>query len=260
MYRMRPRRSFTSKFKINDYITLRLENRKTNIYVKSKLFRQCKSLFLVIPKDSTKRYNEINSIDGAANEMQHRDDLTHYDHPHISEREEFWAHCSNLQVWVEHGYDTRLLHSNLAFPLLKVLTEEGDPRAKGMLKEEIINRLDSGDESVITFLLNEGYVVEYLTDEEFLQVSLIPEELNCLKELQEELGFDLNYCHGATDKNTFYVWNKHVAGINICGNYLKKFPETLLKFKGLRKLYLAGNDFQLTREEREEQKKKKIYY
>ncbi|MFX1237046.1 MAG: hypothetical protein ACFFAS_03805 [Promethearchaeota archaeon] len=46
---------------------------------------------------------------------------------------EFLVHCSNLQAWVEHGYDARLIHSNLAFPLLKRLCEVGDPQAKRML-------------------------------------------------------------------------------------------------------------------------------
>jgi hypothetical protein len=42
----------------------------------------------------------------------------------------FWAHCSNLETWGENNYDTRLIHSNLAFPLLKKLTEAGDQTKK----------------------------------------------------------------------------------------------------------------------------------
>lgn len=39
---------------------------------------------------------------------------------------EFWGHCSNLQVWAENNYDTRLLHRNLSSPLLKQLSDLGD--------------------------------------------------------------------------------------------------------------------------------------
>ncbi len=42
-----------SKFKVNKYITLRLENSKTVIYVRGKKFQQCKYLFLDIPVDET---------------------------------------------------------------------------------------------------------------------------------------------------------------------------------------------------------------
>ena len=36
-------------FKINDYLTLRLENNESIIYVKGKKFRQCKYLLLSTP-------------------------------------------------------------------------------------------------------------------------------------------------------------------------------------------------------------------
>ena len=51
---------------------------------------------------------------------------------------EFWGHCSNMQVWAEYNYDTRLLHSNLAFPLLKRLYEAGDTIAQRVFQEEIV--------------------------------------------------------------------------------------------------------------------------
>lgn len=67
----------------------------------------------------------------------------------ITPEEEFWGHCSNLQAWVENNYDTRLLHSNIAFPLLKKLTEAGDPNTNKVFKEEIARRFESGFMPVI---------------------------------------------------------------------------------------------------------------
>ena len=51
----------------------------------------------------------------------------------------------NLQVWAEMNYDTRILHRNLAFPLLKKLAQVGDPIAKKALKDEIAKRFLSGN-------------------------------------------------------------------------------------------------------------------
>ena len=83
----------------------------------------------------------------------------------ISPEAEFWGHCSNLQAWYENDYDTRLLHRNLAFPLLKALTDAGDPLAKKVFKEEIAMRLESGYPTVVRYLVDQGYL-QYLTNEE----------------------------------------------------------------------------------------------
>jgi hypothetical protein len=131
----------TSKeFKINEYLTLRLEDRKTVIYINGEQFRQCIALLLTIPREVFFNEEGVNSIDEAARLY------SHVYHSEINEKgrayvltpeQEFFGHCSNLQAWYENDYDTRLLHSNLSFPLLKRLTEVGDPLAKKVYKEEI---------------------------------------------------------------------------------------------------------------------------
>lgn len=149
-------------YKVNEYITLILEDGKSNIYVRGELFRICKQLLLNIPKSKINTYDDIDSIDEAAevyNSTEQKLDVT------FTPEQEFWAHCSNLQIWVESGYDARLLHSNLAFPLLKELAEIGDPKAKKVFKDEIAKRIESRSPSVIYFLLEENYL-QYLTQEE----------------------------------------------------------------------------------------------
>ena len=86
----------------------------------------------------------------------------------IDPETEFWGHCSNLQSWYKHDYDTRLLHSNLSFPLLKRLTKVGDPLANKVFKEEIAKRLASGYGTVIDYLTEEGYLDD---ESEFVSVS-----------------------------------------------------------------------------------------
>ncbi|MFW9970920.1 MAG: hypothetical protein ACFFDF_12045 [Candidatus Odinarchaeota archaeon] len=145
-------------FKINDYLTLKLEEDHTNIYVKGKLFNHCKYLLFSFSKDELSEYEEIDSID----EIKNKYDRSHEsDHSKISPEVEFWGHCSNLQVWYEYDYDTRILHSNLAFPLLEELSKQGDPIAKKVFKDEIAIRFESNFDTVIKFLLARKYL-EYL--------------------------------------------------------------------------------------------------
>jgi len=159
-------------FKVNDYITLKLENKETYIYINEERFIQCK--YLLIEVDSNKEeIDNATSVDNYAYNIKDHDEIfptdnLYYDFKkefefdkskyRISPETEFWAHCSNLQVWTESNYDTTLIHSNLAFPLLKHLTEVGDPIALRVFKEEIAKRLSSGFVPVMKFLTNEGYL------------------------------------------------------------------------------------------------------
>lgn len=158
------------QFKINEFITLKLENDRTSIYVMGELFQQCKFLMLNIPIAELEDYDEIDSIDEAADKLgwtvdgqqDANGEFLSYD---ISSEEEFWGHCSNLQVWVENNYDTRIMHSNLSFPLLRKLTEVGDPIAKAVFQEEICKRFESYNPDTLKYLLVEKYL-QYLTDEQ----------------------------------------------------------------------------------------------
>ncbi|MHA2007181.1 MAG: hypothetical protein ACXABO_15790 [Promethearchaeota archaeon] len=146
------------QFQINGYFKLRLENGKTNIYINNELFIQCKYLLLTVPLDELEDLDVIDSIDKVAvklnSKLESLDNRTNY----ISPTMQFWGHCSNLQVWYENNYDTRLIHSNLAFPLLKKLTEVGDPLARKKFKEEIAKRFEKGVINTAQYFLYEGYL------------------------------------------------------------------------------------------------------
>ena len=151
------------EFTINKYLKLKLEGNKTIIYVNNRPFRQCMYLLLNIPIDRIGEYDEIKSIDEAATKL---DRSMERNHNKIPPETEFWGHCSNVQAWADNEYDTRILHRNLAFPLLKALVDAGDPIAKRKFKEEIALRYATGHPTVITFLTKNGYLY-YLTEEEF---------------------------------------------------------------------------------------------
>ena len=108
------------EFKINNYITLRLESGKTNIYIKGELFNQCKSLLLSLSREELEALKRIESLDEVLEiGFSLEESIEEYIEPEnrelidsITPETEFWAHCSNLQVWKEQEYDTQLIHSN----------------------------------------------------------------------------------------------------------------------------------------------------
>jgi len=155
--------SNTKDFKINEYLTLKLEGGRTTIYVKNRPFRQCMYLLLDLSIDRVEKYDEIRSIDEAAANLSRKMERNHRIVPPETE---FWGHCSNLQAWVDNDYDTRILHRNLAFPLLKALCDAGDIIAKRKFKEEIAMRYATGHPTVVRFLTQNGYL-HYLTEDEF---------------------------------------------------------------------------------------------
>ena len=54
------------KFIVNEHLSLRLEEKKTHIYVSGKKIRQCMFLLLEIPIKEISSLNEITSIDEAS--------------------------------------------------------------------------------------------------------------------------------------------------------------------------------------------------
>ncbi|MFX1376813.1 MAG: leucine-rich repeat domain-containing protein [Promethearchaeota archaeon] len=161
---IKPTQKKSLEFKINDFITLKLENGKTVIYVKDEKFLQCKYLLIEIPKDSLEDFDEFMSIDDVSEKLDHSLE-SNIDINQLTPEIEFWGHCSNLQTWSENLYDTSLLHSNLAFPLLKKLTDVGDPLAKRVFKDEIGERLANPYTNVAYYLIQENYL-EYFNREE----------------------------------------------------------------------------------------------
>ncbi len=153
------------KFRINNFIDLRFEDGKANIYVNNQLFNHCK--YIILNKDNYvgNYIANINSIDDAVEKLNSLLENLGHNPSNINPETIFWAHCSNLQTWYENNYNTNLIHSNLAFPLLKKLTEVGDLKAKRVFKEEIAKRLENSNLNVIKFLLHNNYL-DYFNSEE----------------------------------------------------------------------------------------------
>ncbi len=118
-------------------------------------------MLINLPSDNTNFYDVVESVDDIA-EVQSEDEIPDLE---LKAKDEFWGHCSNLQAWAENNYDTHLLHSNLAFPLLKKLVDAGDKLAKAVFKEEVMERLMDGNLNTILFILDQGYLDKFLKEE-----------------------------------------------------------------------------------------------
>ena len=136
------------EFKVNDNLTLKLENNETHIYIAGQDFKLCKFILLDISEDKIDSFEDIESIDDSALSRNTQ----------LPPETVFWAHSSNLQVWSENRYDTQLLHGAIAFPLLKRLVEVGDPLAKEMFIKELKKKFKSGNRNVIHYLIQEDYL------------------------------------------------------------------------------------------------------
>jgi len=229
------------EFRVNEYLTLRLEDECTIIYVGKMRFRQCKYLLLNIHIDEMQFLDEIESIDEAAEMLDKSQEGAEPKDVEIPPEAEFWGHCSNLQVWFENDYDTRLLHSNLAFPLLKKLAEMGDPLAREVFKREIIKRYRNGTEATRKFLVIENFLA-YLPTDERLNLLLNTDDFNTLMELSEEIEIDIP--SSQTLEALLYcvtIKNKKIVELELEKFELENFPTSILNFKWLEVLSLRSN-------------------
>ena len=167
---------------INAHLQLQLINDQTVIYVDGKEFMQCKYLLLNLDLTDLEEYDEITSIDEAAERLNHSHEN---DSSLLTPKEEFRGHCSNLQAWYEHEYDPRLLHSNLALPLLAKLSDGGDHQALIVLKEEIAKRLELKSMARIILLIEGGFL-KYLSKAEINALNLTQFEKDLLKYIKNK--------------------------------------------------------------------------
>lgn len=227
-------------FKINNYITVKLEQNDTVIYLSGERFRQCKSLVLNLKKNNFQKYDNITSIDEISEKFEIEENIDNLSLD-ISPEIEFTAHCSNLQAWAEYDYDTRLLHSNLAFPLLKELTKRGDPLAQRVFKEEIAKRLDEGVPTVTKFFIEEGFI-NYLDKEELLFSILIPEELDLIQNIETKTNGNLTLVNELEEETKcFIIEKKRVVILDLTRANLSEIPIEITKLKHLRELWLGEN-------------------
>jgi hypothetical protein len=236
--------------KINKFLSLKLKNDETYIYVNDREILVCKHIAIDMSLEQLQQlnYNEkVNSIDkliefyGSTEKQRNMDQK-------ITPQEEFLVHCSNIQAWAEQEYDTKLLHSNISFPLLKRLTEAGDLKAKKVFKEEIVKRYNSGFEKVQHYLAREGYLNLLSNLEREL---LFKEYLSEVKEIEGVLKKRLDIVGNVKLRPGIELKDGKVSGLRMQCSLMEKKKEILEKrliniplqisrLKSLKKLILGS--------------------
>ncbi len=188
--------SFDNVYVLNDYLKLKYENGHTDVYVDDDYFRQCAYLLLNIPVNEIEDFDEVKSIDDAEHKLSHELHAFHNKEKkekkyHIDPKQEFIAHCSNMEAWVENDYNTQLLHRTIAFPLLKKLVEVGDPKAKRAYKEELAYRLESNELNVAIFLIKNRYLKDLDNDE--LEIIIDNMKPGIVKIILQEENLKINF-------------------------------------------------------------------
>ncbi len=232
-------------FIISKYLTVKLEDGKTVIYVADKPIRNCKFLLINILVDKISSFDEIQSIDEAAENLDRsleplrsRKQFKYSIPPDV----EFWGHCSNLQVWYESGYNTKLLHSNLAFPLLRELTRVGDTQAKRVFKEEIAERYNNGIENVRKYLESLHFLDE-LSLEEFLSLNENEEDREVVERLRKEYPlFETPEIGGKVLRLNLAFKKGRVVKLNLNNIGLKKLPDYFKNLTSLEQLDISNNE------------------
>ena len=221
------------EFKVNKYITLKLTKEGTTIYVKNKPLRMCSKLALINPYDE--------------GYFQSAEDIPST-YENISLEDEFWGHCSNLQVWAENNYDSSLLHATLALVLLDKLYKLNDPVAVQVYSKEISKFIQKADYYLKDYLRKQGYF-SYLSSEEIVASSLCEEEAMVMKEIVNSSpkkyilipNFDIDdFRRGYLTQNYhFSTKDGHVIELELEINYQNPmFPKGLSKLQKLSSLYL----------------------
>lgn len=149
------RRETMQTYVVNEFISLRLENGLSQIYVMGELFKHCKYLLISLPAeefDEFEGYDSMDEIIKATNKRGGGEQSA----KGLTPEEAFRGHCSNLQAWVENDYNYKILDTNLSIPIINsVLKGIVKERDKEKFRNFFMSVVKSLDEYVTSSLSNE---------------------------------------------------------------------------------------------------------
>ncbi len=252
------------EFKVNEYITLKLEEDKTVMYINEEEYNLCCGVLVNIPQTSPRiSFKNQESIDYIVDSNQYKTTEDENIRKKINPEEEFWAFCSNLQVWAENNYNSDFLHYTVVFPLLDKLIQAGDPLAKEVFQKEMLRRIKYGTYYTTSFLEFEGYLDKLtLTNEELIRGVLVPDEADALVRISNRT--DLKYVIGTNfdddeirerplyknlmdPKLYITIENGHLCGLEIeLTKDNPRIPEEIKVFNHLWILHIWVTDSKIT--------------
>lgn len=185
-------------------------------------------------------------------------------------------------MWAENRYNTNIIHSNLAFPLLAKLVQKGDQVAKRVFKKEVVKKLSSGFLPTILKLIYMGYTYDldlydyetsfeemrkvmnqedlqlvireeseissgggYLGNYEklALKYSLNHKELKIIKEIEFHIGrFIPHFDNDSIKGPLMHIENNTIKSLALDGINLSHVPEIISELDNVVKLGLSNNN------------------
>ena len=222
------------KFQINDLISLELKDNYIYVYINNKEVLVCKGVAVDIRLADLRELEKIESVDDLSDKYGKKEN--HETKRLISPEDEFLVHCSNIQAWAESGYNTKLIHSNIVFPLLRILNEVGDSQARKVYKEEIVKRYKQGSRRVQRYLASEGYLKTLNNTEREL---LFKENLEEIKQIEDSIKIKLKFANNVELSYGIELYNGEIEGLRINCKH-SKIPHQIKNLKNLKKLILES--------------------
>jgi hypothetical protein len=142
----------SKEFVVNEYITVILQHFEPQIYLNEVRFRGCGGLIYrseyYHPSNDLAKLGDL-SMDGIIERGKESGEF-YYRERGIDPDTKFWGYCSVLQAWAENEYNTKLLDSSFAFPLLEKLAKLGDPLAEKVLRKKSLDVLKVDTPQLLT--------------------------------------------------------------------------------------------------------------
>lgn len=234
----------TKEFQVNEFISLKLVFSKILIYICDELFLTCQKVALSLAPSKFKEYSDFDDIDEIIDFYQSKYDPK--GEVMITPEEEFWAHSSNMQAWVDNNYNTCILSKNLSFPILAELSKRKIPYYKILFKEELITRIRDGGIKTLLYFINENYL-RYLSEEDLFSGLLSVEEADILRRISNLNPYQYTLTTNLKDsrrfpslrdddKIHFCVENNHVTELEIVTeqfSFSHQYHNVMLKIRNL---------------------------
>lgn len=240
----------TQVFEVNEFISLKLIFSKTLIYLCGDLFLTCQKVALSLSPNEFETYKDFDNIDDIIDFYSSQ--TSSEEVISITPEEEFWAHCSNMQAWVENNYDSSILSRYISFPILIELSNRGISRFKTILKEEIIYRIKKGGINMLRWFIeanSENYLVCF-TEEDLFDGLLSLGEAEIMRNITRFIPLEYTlttslrgsrYYPSLRDENKmhFCVENNNITELEILMDdmsYSEQYRSALLQVKSLKHL------------------------
>ncbi len=226
-----------------ELFTVNLIDGKSFIFINGERFMTCRFVPIAIPAEDMPKFKQIESINDI---IDHLDFTLEREPPERINGEDvgeldFFVNCSNLQAWVEHDFDTRLLDYRLSYPLLKALGEINS-RARMRYREELLERLKASTNQNLWGYLN-GLIDSEFEWQEKLDF-LLPREREILEELVEKYNLPI-LSNPALYRVEFDFRTGTISKLRLFSNSQIKssgLPSCLRELKGIKELDLMSDN------------------